>query len=241
MTQNQTLYAYWTRTGEAVELGGYKWHVIGEYQDEQGRTLETLLMDAGQLGDNSNMSHCGSANNSSNNCTFNGTYYVYSWDKSLIRTYLNGAFLTDLESKISNEIVSTSICVDQSTGDGSTTYGGYLMSELDALEKKELCSNKENDKVRLISISEYYNMSPYYTNISSNYPNVENITRLSSDDSSWFKSSDIDSDDSWWTMGATNMMDMGFYPLVEYVPSYGFGFDGSDRAYDVRPVITIVK
>ena len=97
------------KTGEPYELGGYKWHVISD----DGINL-TLLMDANQLGDNSNMAHCTTAYNSNNNCTYNGSYIVYSWDKSQIRTYLNGEFLTDLEGKIGNVIVSTSICTDSS-------------------------------------------------------------------------------------------------------------------------------
>ena len=65
-------------------------------------------MDANQLGDNSNMGHCTNDTDASTNCGVDttGTYYVYSWGKSLIRTYLNGEFLINLESKISNKILS---------------------------------------------------------------------------------------------------------------------------------------
>ena len=170
-------------TGDAVTLGGYKWHVIGDTG-----TQVTLLMDANQLGDNSNMAHCTSANDSSNNCTYNGSSYVYSWDKSLIRNYLNGEFLTNLESKISNEIVSTSICADPSkdtTGGLEQSYGGYLMSELTVLGKTRECSKTVSDKVRLISYSEYWNMSPYYSGINSNYPNVEEIKRIKDNYDTW--------------------------------------------------------
>ena len=44
------------QTGDAITLGGYKWHVIGD----EGTKL-TLLMDANQLGSNSTMGHCGSS------------------------------------------------------------------------------------------------------------------------------------------------------------------------------------
>ena len=233
------------KTGDALELGGYKWHVIREYKDENNRSLVTLLMDANQLGDNSNMTHCTSANNSSNNCTYNGTYYVYSWDKSLIRTYLNGEFLTNLESKIGNEIVSTSICADPSRGDNGTTYGGYLMSELNILGKAQECSNQVSDKVRLISKSEYYNMSPYYTSTDSNYPNVGNITKISttSDYESWLYCSSNacgNTNGYWGTMGSFSYTGADFVRSACIV--YGGGDLKSKRGeLGVRPVVTIVK
>ena len=232
------------KTGDALELGGYKWHVISD----DGINL-TLLMDANQLGDNSNMAHCTSTNDSSNNCTYNGTYYVYSWDKSQIRTYLNGEFLTNLESKVSNEIVSTSICADPSRGDNGTTYGGYLMSELNALGKSSKCSKQVSDKVRLISYSEYYNMTPYYTNIDANYPNVENITRLTktSDYASWLYCDTISCGSekykgNWWTMGSYSGADAFHVRIARYVYSVGFlsSYRG-EYAFGVRPVITIIK
>ena len=60
------------------------------------------------------MKHCTNDTDASTECDVDstGTYFVYSWDKSLIRTYLNGEILTDLESKITNDIVSTTICAD---------------------------------------------------------------------------------------------------------------------------------
>ena len=147
ITENQTLYAQWKsiynyddngnvittttyQTGDAITLGGYNWHVIGDTG-----TQVTLLMDANQLGDNSEMNHCTNDLDASTDCGVDskGQDYVYSWDKSLIRTYLNGEFLTNLESKINNDVVTTPICADPSRGDGVTTYGGYLMSELNAI------------------------------------------------------------------------------------------------------------
>ena len=206
ITENQTLYAQWKlvdtftnktyQTGDYVVLGGYKWHVIGDTGTEV-----TLLMDSNQFGDNSYMKHCTEDTDASTDCGVDstGTYYVYSWDKSLIRTYLNGQFLTDLESKITNEIVSTPICADPSRLDGGTTYGGYLMSELNALGKESSCMTQVSDKIRLISHSEYYNMSPKYTSQNANYPNVENITKILSDSdyTSWLYSSSIG---YWWAM-----------------------------------------
>ena len=230
------------KTGEPYELGGYKWHVISD----DGINL-TLLMDANQLGDNSNMGHCTTAYNSNNNCTYNGSYIVYSWDKSKIRAYLNGEFLTYLESKIGNVIVSTSICTDSSRGDGKNTYGGYLMSELTALGKTSSCAKKTSDKVRLISFLEYYNMSPYYSETNSSYPNVENITRIStaSDYASWlYCSSNACGSTSgrWWTMGSYSGADVAFVRYARGVYSDGSLFNTyGDNAYGVRPVITIVK
>ena len=237
------------QTGDAVELGGYKWHVIGEYKDENNRSLVTLLMDANQLGDNSNMAHCTNDTDESTDCGVDSTkkYYVYSWDKSKIRAYLNGEFLTSLESKIENKIVSTSICANPSRGDSGITYGGYLMSELNVIGKTEECTNQVSDKVRLISFSEYYNMSPYYSSADKNYPNVENITRISksSNYTSWlYCNSSIcgDSGGWWWTIGSSSYDYSTGVRFARFVISGGdFNDNLSENAHGVRPVITIVK
>ena len=250
ITENQTLYAQWKEildnkeytTGDAITYGGYKWHVIGDTGAEV-----TLLMDANQLGSNSTMNHCTNDTNISTDCGVANDTYQYSWDKSLIRTYLNGQFLTNLESKIGNEIVSTSICVDPSRGDGKTTYGGYLMSELNAIGKTSNCLNQVSDKVRLISYSEYYNMSPYYSGTNSSYPNTHSITRLttSSDYAKWLYcigTSCANSDGYWWSMGSSSE-----YKSVAVIGAHNVDGNGnfcisrSERAYAVRPVVTIVK
>ena len=229
-------------TGEAVTYGEYNWHVIGDTGTEV-----TLLMDAEQLGDNSNMKHCTNDTDASTDCGVDSTgkYHVYSWDKSLIRTYLNGEFLTNLESKIGNEIVSTSICADLSRGDGGTTYGGYLMSELNALGKTQECSKQVSDKVRLISYSEYYNMSTYYTSTSSSYPNVENITKVAGNYTSWLYCSSYacgSGNGYWWTMGSSSSASAAYVGYAYTVNSDGYlDYYRDMYAYGVRPVITIVK
>ena len=235
-------------TGDAVTLGGYKWHVIGDTG-----TQVTLLMDANQLGDNSNMAHCTQDTDVSTDCGVDstGTYYTYSWDKSLIRTYLNGEFLTNLESKINNEIVSTPICVDLSkdtTGGLEQSYGGYLMSELNALGQTASCLNQESDKVRLITYSEFYNMSPYYENEDNNYPNVGNyIKKISktSDYASWLYCKNcgaVTDDGFWWTMGSFSGDYDRHVKSARYVNSGGYlGYRFGECSFGVRPVITIVK
>ena len=230
-------------TGDAVTLGGYKWHVIGDTG-----TQVTLLMDANQLGDNSNMAHCTNDTDASTDCGVDSTgkYYVYSWDKSLIRTYLNSTLLSDLESKISNEIVSTPICADLA---GGTTYGGTLMSELDALGKTQGCSKQVSDKVRLISFAEYVNMSPYpdYEEPQENRPNVGNITKISSDSdyATWLYCSSIscgNSNGDWWTLRAIVWPSATSVMKVHYVQGIGKQFNESSASVlSVRPVITIVK
>ena len=260
ITENQTLYAQWKtahyddngnvittttyQTGDAIILGGYKWHVMSD----EGTKL-TLLMDANQLGSNSTMNHCTYDTDASTDCGVDSTgkYYVYSWDKSKIRTYLNGTFLTDLESKINNDIVTTPICADPSRANNETTYGGYLMSELNALGKTEECSNQVSDKVRLITFSEYWNMSPYYSGTDNNYPNTHNITRIttSSDYATWLYCNSTtcgNSDGYWWTMGACSgslaSSVMGAYSVY----SYGdLNRHTVEFLWAVRPVVTIVK
>ena len=237
ITENQTLYAQWKtahyddngnvittttyQTGDAITLGGYKWHVIGDTGTEV-----TLLMDANQLGDNSEMNHCTADTDASTDCGVDstGTYYAYSWDKSLIRTYLNGQFLTDLESKITNEIVSTPICADPSkntTGGLEQSYGGYLMSELNALGKESSCMTQVSDKARLISYSEY------------------NKTKADVSDSSWLYSSSIG---FWWTMGSySDAHAHGVRFARDVVRSGDLSSSSGEYADGVRPVVTIVK
>ena len=206
-------------TGDAITFGGYKWHVIGDTG-----TQVTLLMDASQLGDNSNMSHCTNDTDTSTDCGVDstGTYYVYSWDKSFIRTYLNGKFLTNLESKIKNNIVQTPICASPSRGDGVTTYGGYLVSELNALGKTEECSNQVSDKVRLISQTEF------------------NQIKSSELSSSWLYGTSIG---YWWTMGSySNTFAVAVKHAYDVTSSGELSnYQYSSTTYGVRPVITVVK
>ena len=227
------------KTGEPYEVGGYKWHVISD----DGINL-TLLMDANQLGDNSNMAHCTNDTSSATDCGVDSTkkYYVYSWDKSKIRAYLNGEFLTSLESKIENEIVSTSICADPSRNDNNKTYGVYLKKELDFLGMSSKCSKYTEDKIRLASNSEVFYMSPYYSSNSSIYPNVDGIVKLdsNSDYESWFISS---SNNYFWTLSAS--IDTKSVVSVELAGSVGYPGTVADNwsyvSFAVRPVITIVK
>lgn len=232
-------------TGEAVSLGGYNWHVIGDIGTEV-----TLLMDANQLGDNSNMAHC----TSSSDCK-STRFYKYSWEKSLIRKYLNDEILKNLEGNIKNEIVAVPICGDASTSGGTKTKGGTLMSELEKIGLSSMCNKIVNDKVRLISYSEYYNMSPYYTTSSSSYPNVDNIKKLeeSSDYKTWFycdseKCGSEKYNGTWWTMNAISgqtkgdAVTLGSYGWARYVDVDGkLNYKDSGYKYAVRPVITIVK
>ena len=150
-----------------------------------------------------------------------------------------------MESKIGNEIVSTSICADPSRGDGSMTYGGYLMSELNALGKENECTEYNSYEVRLISYSEYYNMSPYYESEDNNYPNVENIKSKINDAGLWLYCNSIDCGDLngyWWTMSASS-----YARSRSFKDSFVVTFNGNlDYGYGefvlgVRPVITVVK
>ena len=218
-------------TGDAITFGGYKWHVIGDTGTEV-----TLLMDANQLGDNSSMKH-----------VFSGLQ-SYNWGRSSIREYLNKDFLINFEKNISNKIISVEICDDQPKG--QNIYGGYLMSELDAIGKASNCSNQVSDKVRLITYSEYYNMSPFFENADSKYPNVENITKISksNDYTSWLYCNSNNCGYSngsfsgyWWAM--TSAGDPRYVSEVFVVSSRG-GFSISNfdtNIFGVRPVITIVK
>ena len=99
------------------------------------------------------------------------------------------------------------------------------MSELNALGKNSSCTTQVSDKVRLISYSEYWNMSPYYESEDNNYPNVgQYIKRLSktSDYASWLYCSSTNCGSSTY---------MGFLSIYGVVAA----------PFGVRPVITVVK
>ncbi len=216
-------------SGDAVTLGGYNWHVISD----DGQYV-TLLMDKGQI---NNMKHCSADTDTSTDCGVYAGSYTYSWDKSLVRTYLNNTLYPELLDKIDN-IVSTEICADRSMSNGVTTsYGGYLISELDALGLSSSCTTIVKDYVRLITYSEHYNLDPK-NSANPNYPNVNGITRLSvdSDYSDWLYSLSIG---SWWTMGSTTNNNISSAHIVNFAGS--LFTDEAEEFHVVRPVITIKK
>ena len=234
------------KSGEAVSLGGYNWHVISDYNG-----YVTLLMDSRQLENVRYMAHCSGVYDSSNNCTFDGSNFVYSWDKSLIRKYLNENLYPELRSKIINEMVETNICADPSHGsDGKKTYGGDLEDELNLINGA-YCNNYVSDYVRLISFSEYVNLTPktisYATHSYS--PNPLHIEKLSSDSDydEWLYCDTSlcgNTYGAWWTLNAVH--GAGGYTTdirsAMYIGSNGsIGQAFSSGGYGVRPVITIKK
>ena len=238
-TNNDALENKTYTSGEAItNFAGYNWHVIGETSENI-----TLLMDAGQIED---MAHCGSNNDSSNNCTFNGSHYVYSWNKSLINSYLKETLYPELKNKITNEIIPVSVCIDSSREDNIVTYGGYLQSEIEEITDAS-CDNYEIDYVRLITNSEYWNLSPRYDGTDTNYPNISGITRLStsSDYANWLycnSSKCGSSDGKWWTMASYSFSYPGYVRIARTVSPFGnFNSNDGELTLGVRPVITIKK
>ena len=241
LIDNVTLYAVWksnSRVGEAMELGGYNWHIIGEKTDSL-----TLLMDAGQISD---MKHCTDDTNYSTDCASFGNYYMYSWDKSLINKYLKETLYPELKNKITNEIMPVEVCVDPSRRDGYATYGGYLKTEIEKVSGAS-CYGYETDYVRLITFSEYWNLSPYYSGTNTSYPNVSGITRLSSDSNyaEWLycqSSKCGNSEGHWWTMGSHSYSNDTFVRNAYYINFLGaFANWRAASMFGVRPVITIKK
>ena len=229
-------------SGEAItDFGGYNWHVISD----DGSNV-TLLMDGGQIED---MSHCESNNDNNNNCTYNGSNYVYSWDKSLINMYFKETLYLSLKDKIEN-MVPVEVCVDQSRGDSLASYGGYLKKEIENISGASCNSGYESDYVRLITYSEYWNLSPSYSGTNQKFPNVTKITRLSanSDSVEWLYcnsgkcgASNIYSG-NWWTM--TSLYHNTYFHVMSlYYINYsgGLSYEYGERVYGVRPVITIRK
>lgn len=248
-------------TGDAISYGGYDWHVISD----DGENLTLLMDETGSLklpeDPNNNldttigsMQHCIEDNDPRTDCDTNGINHIYSWDKSLIQEYLNDTFYDDLTDKIGNELVEEQVCVDPSINNSTEySYGGYLKSEIDKInatfaESPVTCNNYGNYKVRLITTSEYYNMTPYYSTITLPYegtvhygnigkiPLIENITKLSEEHKSWLYYP------SWWSMGtySSSGEQTGIY--TRYINN-GSLLAGTS-AYNhvkVRPVITIKK
>ena len=151
-----------------------------------------------------------------------------------------------IKDKIEN-IVPVSVCVDPSRGDGKATYGGYLKTEIEKISGASCNNGYEIDYVRLISVAEYWNLSPYYSGDDSNYPNASEITRLSvsSDYSNWLycQNENCGSNDVysgiWWTMGSNKINAKYVYP-VHWVGSC-FSNYSANTVLGVRPVITIKK
>ena len=201
-------------------------------------------MDAGQIED---MKHCTSDRDESTDCGVTSRYYRYSWDKSLINKYLKETLYPELKDKISNEIIPVEVCVDPSLGDNGVTYGGYLKSEIDNIDGASCGNGYETDYVRLITYSEYWNLSPYYNGTSDRYPNVSNITRLStsSDYADWLYCNSNkcgDSNGSWWIMTSYVQSHPMYYQYAFAIYYSGVLFEQySNSALGVRPVITIKK
>lgn len=228
-------------SGEAVTLAGYNYHVISD----DGENV-TLLMDAGQIKD---MAHCTNDTDFSSDCGVDSTltYYVYSWDKSLINKYLKEALYPELKNKITNEIVPVSVCVDSSRGDGTATYGGYLKEEIENINGASCNSGYEENYVRLITYSEYWNLSPMYSGINENYPNISGIARLSNDSDYeiWLYCNSNKCGNSsgyWWTMASSSGTVSGDVRGVRRINSSG-SINGTAGQYvfGVRPVVIIKK
>ena len=239
-------------TGDAVSnYGGYNWHVIsddGEYV--------TLLMDVGENGNyklpddpNGNlthfepakvslMKHCSPGNN--NNCTIFENTYLYSWDKSLIQVYLNNTLFNELDNQINNEIIPISICNDSSTN-GNVTYGGYLREEV--ADVSGTCSGYGDYKVRLITASEFVNLSPGYNSIDDaeqligqKIANLDyKISKLDNSSTEWLYSSY-----RWWIITSSS-----YYYLLAYTVAPNDGVinieASADTNLNIRPVITVKK
>ncbi len=217
------------KSGEAItNFAGYNWHVIGD-----DGTNVTLLMDAGQIED---MAHCTDDTDESTDCGVDsiGKNHVYSWDKSLINKYFKETLYLELKNKIVNEIVPTSVCIDPSQN-GGTTFGGYLKEEIENISGASCNNGYEEDYIRLITYSEYWNLSPKYSGTDANYPNLSNIVRQSS--TSWLNVKD------WWTLAAQSYYSGDFRVSYAYeVSSSGSIFSTySNLMFGVRPVITIKK
>ena len=228
------------RSGEAItNFAGYNWHVISD----DGSNV-TLLMDAGQIED---MKHCTNDTDSNTDCGVDstGNYYVYSWDKSLINKYLKETLYPELKNKITNEIVPVEVCVDPSRGDNLATYGGYLKTEIDKMSEAVCDNGYETDHVRLITYSEYFNLSPYYSGTDSNYPNISRLS-TTSDYENWLycNSSKCGRSDGFWcTM--SSYFGGGNASYGQYArrvgPGGNLGGNDAEYVFGVRPVITIKK
>ena len=85
-------------------------------------------------------------------------------------------------------------------------------------------------------------MTPYYNTANNNYPNIENIKRLSStsDNVSWLYSSTVG---NWWTMWSISGGQQDSVQHVRHIKGDGNLLYSNYAAigFKVRPVITIIK
>jgi len=248
-------------SGESVTYGGYDWHVVGD----DGEHV-TLLMDAGENGnykmplDEYNdlnegiMHHCIQDENGNkiHHCE-NG----YSIEQSGITKYLNDIFYNDLIDKIDNEIIGNDICNDSQESNQGYSYGGYLKSEIN-LVQTSCTTTYTNLKVRLLTISEFYNMSstytfelPYTGKISSlpetietgtanngTIPKIDWISKINGD-LSW-----LEEKGKFWTYNVPSIYMAPSYLVYTIVPkggSFNFASGSNSHSAHVRPVITVKK
>ena len=226
-----------TSIGSSVSIGGYLWHIIGKDENNM-----YLLMDAGQL---SRAYLCDIY--SSPNCNWNNSTYTYSWETSTVRSYLNGTFYNSLPANVKAKIVETEICKGVSNGNNSYTYGGYTKSEVESLSAQgaSCASGYTKDKVRLITPSEFHNLSQKYNNAtypcSNNYhgyfASVDYITtRISG---TWLYDSTTY---NWWTTGTVSSGGSGWERYALYVNTDGkFATNVTYNSYEIRPVIVLLK
>ena len=153
----------------------------------------------------------------------------------------------ELKDKITNEIVPVSVCVDPSRADGNATYGGYLKTEIEKVSGAK-CTVYETNYIRLITASEYWNLSPYYSGTNTSYPNVLGITRLStsSDYAEWLYCDSSKCGNSfgyWWTMTSNFESSDNTVRTVRSVYFEGrlYTTHLGQNVFGVRPVITIKK
>lgn len=226
-------------TGEAITLGGYNWHIVGD-----DGTNVTLLMDANQLGDNSAMEFGSS-----------------QWKGSSIRSYLNNTLYPELSKKI-EKIVPVEICsyASSSAASNGKYYSGWLMDELNLIGAS--CNSESyivTDNIRLLTYNEYRNI---IENVPSNQVKIPSITMISADSAKqWLYCAsnscgtrfiNFDNTDygyNWWLMSnyasyygaSTGYINLGYSIYSNTSANHVLGMPYGRNILAVRPVITVQK
>lgn len=260
-----TLYDF----GDSVSFAGYNWYVINTSSD----TL-TLFMDKNssdfltQFGFSTNtMEQCTNDFNNSTDCenasyesTYNGNYnYIYRWGKSKIQIFLNTTFYNSLSDSDRNRIRPVTVCNDPALYTSAFGYGGYLNSEISLINQQggsASCSNLADYNIRLLSISEYYNL---VVGVSSLYKGkVGSYSTASNGNTGYIPKINTISLSGPLRITLFNTDSSGFWLMTAYYSSYG-GFtreayysryinseynlltDFASYSKKVRPVITISR
>ena len=252
--------------GETIFWGDKRWHIVGkgdypvpnaEGTDNSGTARGyVLLLDDTNL---TKVAHCNSSSNtSSNNCYMEGaSYYTYRWNVSQIRSTLvdtSTGYPQDVTfNSLRNEMIPTLICNDPALVTNSTnktvTYGGSTKYEIDQFEDGTCASGYSKDYVRLLTVSEYYNLSYRTSALSTAFKRtstpylpiavIEYMPTKIASTNTWFYPSSITYMQTSNAYSGTSSVDVKYTALLYNSSSYVNYATGDSASYIYIPVVVV--